>query len=90
MDEFHPIQSQMLMLQSNTIDAYDDSIHTDNRLSNVYVTRDEFLHQIAHLRKENEKERLEERKETYGIVQKVKDRVEANHARGAHSHYYLF
>jgi hypothetical protein len=86
MDEFYPIQGQM----PQTIDAYDDSIHTDNRLSNVYVTRDEFLHQIAQLRKKNELERLEERKETYGIVQKVKDRVKANHARGAHSHYYLF
>lgn len=87
--EFNQIQGPM---QCNTIDVYDDSIQTENRLSDVYLTRDEFLHQFTQLRAETKIERLQnlrDRQETYDIVRKVHDCVNANYARGVHSHCYL-
>jgi hypothetical protein len=87
--EFNQIQGPM---QCNIIDIYDDSIQTENRLSDVYLTRDEFLHQFTQLRAENKIDRLQnlrERQDTYDIVRSVHDRVNANYARGVHSHYYL-
>jgi hypothetical protein len=86
----HEIPGPMLQ-QCNTIDAYDDSIHTENRLSNVYVTRDEFLHQLAQLREDNRKERQLEFKETRDAMLIFSNHAEASYDKGAHftTHCYL-